>query len=100
MNLVILERCKDAAERESYLRRTKEFGRTKYGRGSGYGWRPADAAVMMVDGYRYVLLVATAPGQQRRGYADAAMRHAPDLAGAANGDAYTIFIDKSFLAEH
>jgi hypothetical protein len=36
----------------------------------------ACAAVMMVDGHRYVALVATDPAQQRRGYADAAMRQA------------------------
>jgi GNAT superfamily N-acetyltransferase len=47
------------------------------------------AAVMMAEGYRYVALVATSPGQQRRGYADAAMRHALETARQAHGDCPT-----------
>jgi GNAT superfamily N-acetyltransferase len=47
------------------------------------------AAVLMVDGYRYVALVATAPARQRRGYADAAMRRALELARTAHGDCPT-----------
>ena len=35
------------------------------------GKSACSAAVLMVDGYGYVALVATDPGQQRRGYADA-----------------------------
>ena len=81
-------------------------------------------AVFMVDGIRYVALVATAPHQQRRGYADAAMRHALQLAADVHGatptvlhateagrpvyermgyrpiSAHTAFIDKAFLGGH
>jgi predicted GNAT family acetyltransferase len=39
----------------------------------------------MVDGLRYVALVATHPEHQRRGYADAAMRRALEVAAAAKG---------------
>ena len=46
------------------------------------------AAVMMVDGYRYVALVATDPAHQRRGYAEAAMRTALDVAAREHGDAH------------
>jgi GNAT superfamily N-acetyltransferase len=54
------------------------------------GGQPVSSAtVLMVDGYRYVALVATAPGHQRRGYADAAMRHALELARRANGECPT-----------
>jgi hypothetical protein len=48
------------------------------------------AAVLMVDGVRYVALVATAPGQQRRGYADAAMRLALQLAADVHGQRPTV----------
>lgn len=48
------------------------------------------AAVMMVDGYRYVALVATDPGFQRRGFGDATMRRALDEAAAAHGPAATV----------
>ena len=88
------------------------------------GTPACSAAVMLVDGYRYVALVATDPGQQRRGYADAAMRRALELSAQAHGErptvlhatevgrpvyermgytaisAHTIFIDKAFLTEH
>lgn len=41
------------------------------------GGKPVSTTVVLnADGYLYVALVATAPGQQRRGYADAVMRHA------------------------
>src|SRR5262245_47430597 len=44
------------------------------------GGKPAcSAAVMMVEGCRYVALVATDPAHQRRGFADAAMRRALEL---------------------
>lgn len=46
----------------------------------------ASAAVLMVEGYRYVALVATRPDQQRRGYADAVMRHALDVAATRYGE--------------
>jgi GNAT superfamily N-acetyltransferase len=46
----------------------------------------SSAAVMKVSGHRYVALVATAPGQQRKGYADAAMRYALEIARQRDGD--------------
>src|SRR5215203_5592803 len=49
--------------------------------GLANGQPVCSAAAMIVDGHRYVALVATEPGQQRRGFADAAMRQA--LANAA-----------------
>jgi GNAT superfamily N-acetyltransferase len=82
------------------------------------------AAVMMVDGHRYVALVATDPARQRRGYGELVMRHALALAARAHGDvpttlhateagrpiyarmgyvpiaAHTVFIEKRFLAGH
>ncbi len=55
------------------------------------GGKPASsAAVLMVDGYRYVALVATDPAQQRRGYAEAAMRHALEVAARAHGERPTV----------
>src|SRR5262245_19494394 len=90
-----------------------------------FGGRPvASAAVLMVDGYRYVALVATDPAQQRRGFAEAAMRRALELAANAHGErptvlhateagrpvyermgyvkiaSHTIFIDKALLDGH
>ena len=82
------------------------------------------AAVMMVDGYRYVALVATDPARQRRGYGELVMRHSLALAAEAHGDvqttlhateagrpiyermgylpiaAHTVFIEKKFLGGH
>ena len=82
------------------------------------------AAVLMVDGYRYVALVATDPSQQRRGYADAAMRRALQHAAVVHGERptvlhateagrpiyermgyrtisnHTIFMEKTFLGDH
>ena len=82
------------------------------------------AAVLMVDGYRYVALVATLPDRQRRGYAEAAMRHALEAAAALHGEkpttlhatdagrpiyarmgyepiaSHTAFIEKRFLEGH
>ena len=82
------------------------------------------AAVMMVDRYRYVALVATDPARQRRGFGELVMRHALALAALAHGDgpttlhateagrpiyermgyvpiaAHTVFIEKKFLAGH
>ena len=49
----------------------------------------ASTAVLMVDGYRYVAMVATLPDHQRRGYAEAVMRHALDTASAKFGDRST-----------
>jgi GNAT superfamily N-acetyltransferase len=84
----------------------------------------ASAAVFMVGGHRYVALVATMPDQQRRGYAEAVMRHALDVAAARYGEtptflhatdagrpvyermgyatvaAHTAFIEKRFLQGH
>jgi predicted acetyltransferase len=78
----------------------------------------------MVDGYRYVALVATDPAHQRRGYADATMRRALEVAAEQHGGApsflhateagrpvyermgyaavttHTIFIEKRFLEGH
>jgi GNAT superfamily N-acetyltransferase len=48
------------------------------------------AAVLMVDGLRYVALVATLPGQQRRGFADAAMRRVLEAAAEAHGETPTV----------
>ena len=84
----------------------------------------ASAAVLMLDGYRYVLLVATQPDHQRRGYADAVMRHALEVAATRHGEipttlhatdagrpiyarmgyetiaTHTAFIEKRFLEGH
>jgi GNAT superfamily N-acetyltransferase len=84
----------------------------------------ASAAVFMVEGYRYVALVATLPDRQRRGYAEAVMRHALDVAASTHGEkpttlhatdagrpiyarmgyepiaAHTAFIEKRFLEGH
>jgi ribosomal protein S18 acetylase RimI-like enzyme len=43
------------------------------------------AAVLIVDGHRYVAMVATDPGHRRRGYGEAAMRHALDVAAQRHG---------------
>jgi GNAT superfamily N-acetyltransferase len=48
------------------------------------------AAVLMVAGYRYVALVATDPSCQRRGYAEAAMRRALEVAAERHGDRPTV----------
>jgi GNAT superfamily N-acetyltransferase len=48
------------------------------------------AAVMMVDGCRYVALVATSPSHQRRGFAAAAMRLALELASGVHGERPTV----------
>jgi predicted GNAT family acetyltransferase len=88
------------------------------------GQPASSAVVMMADGYRYVALVATAPAQQRRGYADAAMRRALELSARVHGEqptflhatdagrpvyermgyetisTHTIFIEKRFLGPH
>ena len=82
------------------------------------------AAVMMVDGYRYVALVATDPARQRRGYGELVMRHALALSARVHGDGpttlhateagrpiyermgyvsiavHTVFIERKFLAGH
>ena len=82
------------------------------------------AAVLMVDGYRYVALVATDPSRQRRGYGDVVMRHALELSARVHGQApttlhateagrpiyermgyapiaaHTVFIEKKFLGGH
>lgn len=84
----------------------------------------ASAAVLMVEGYRYVALVATRPDHQRRGYGDAVMRHALDIAARRYGEkpttlhatdagrpiyarmgydtiaTHTAFIEKRFLEGH
>lgn len=82
------------------------------------------SAVLLVNHHRYVAWVATHPQYQRRGYAEAAMRHSLDLAGEAAGrlpstlhatDAglpvysrmgytpiasHTLFLESRFLAGH
>jgi GNAT superfamily N-acetyltransferase len=50
----------------------------------------SSAAVLVVDGYRYVALVATDPAHQRRGYADATMRHALQVAARGHGELPTV----------
>jgi GNAT superfamily N-acetyltransferase len=50
----------------------------------------ASAAVLMIDGCRYVALVATLPDRQRRGYAEAVMRHALDVAETTHGRTPTV----------
>jgi len=55
------------------------------------GGAPASsAAVLIVDGCRYVALVATHPAHRRRGYADAVMRHALDVAATTYGELPTV----------
>jgi predicted GNAT family N-acyltransferase len=80
--------------------------------------------VILVDGYRYVALVATHPDHQRRGYADVVMRRALELSDQTYPDrpkvlhasdagrpvyermgykpisTHTIFIEKRFLTGH
>lgn len=82
------------------------------------------ATVLLVDGYRYVAPVATHPAQQRRGYAEAAMPHALDVAAQTHGQrptflhatnagrpvyermsyapvsTHTVFMEKRFLTGH
>lgn len=84
----------------------------------------ASTAVFDVDGYRYVALVATQPGEQRNGYADAVMRFALQESVKLYGDRPTVlhatdagrpvyermgyarlathmaYIEKRFLGEH
>jgi GNAT superfamily N-acetyltransferase len=50
------------------------------------GGTPAtSAAVLIAGGYRYVALVATEPAYQKRGLAEAAMRHALDVSAERHG---------------
>lgn len=58
--------------------------------GSVDGTPACSAAVMMIDGHRYVALVATDPAKQRRGYAEAAMRHALDVSAKTHGERPTV----------
>lgn len=57
--------------------------------GRAHGQPASTSAVLMVEGYRYVALVATDPGHQRRGYADAAMRQSLVNAARVHGEAPT-----------
>jgi ribosomal protein S18 acetylase RimI-like enzyme len=50
----------------------------------------SSAAVFVVDGHRYVALVATDPNYQRRGFAEAAMRHALATAAKTVGETPTV----------
>jgi GNAT superfamily N-acetyltransferase len=58
--------------------------------GSVDGAPASGAAVLMVDGCRYVALVATAPAHRRRGYAEAVMRRALEVAASAHGERPTV----------
>lgn len=92
--------------------------------GRADGKPASSAAVMWVDGHRYVALVATDPAQQRRGFAEAAMRRALDLSARAHGEcptylhatdagrpiyarmgytaltSHTLFIERRFVQDH
>jgi GNAT superfamily N-acetyltransferase len=92
--------------------------------GRADGTPATSAAVMMVDGHRYVALVATDPAFRQRGFAEAAMRRALDVAAQRHGElptflhatdagrpiyarmgyetlaTHTCFIDKRFMAGH
>jgi GNAT superfamily N-acetyltransferase len=73
------------------LLRDKAFWQDHFPIVAAAGGRPvATASVLMVDGVRYVALVATEPGQQRRGYAEAAMRRALEAASQVHGDVTTV----------
>ena len=109
--------------------------KTTFGRGAFWadhvavlgraGGVPAtSAAVMLSGGHRYVLLVATQPGHQRKGFAESAMRHALSVSAERFGErptflhatdagrpiyarmgyevvaSHTCFIEKRFLAGH
>jgi predicted N-acetyltransferase YhbS len=78
----------------------------------------------MVDGYRYVAMVATAPAVQRRGHGAAVMREALEVAARNHGRTptvlhataaglpvyermgyraisnHTVYMEKRFLTEH
>lgn len=58
--------------------------------GSVDGVPASGAGVLMVDGCRYVALVATAPAHRRRGYAEAVMRRALEVAASAHGECPTV----------
>ena len=58
--------------------------------GSVDGVPASGAAVLMVDGCRYVALVATAPAHRRHGYAEAVMRRALAVAASAHGELPTV----------
>jgi GNAT superfamily N-acetyltransferase len=115
---VSLEACKPTYGKPAFWRgHVPALGRVN-------GLPVASAAVFMVDGHRYVALVATTPEQQRRGYAEAVMRHALDVAATAHGEkptflhatdagrpvyarmgyqpvaSHTAFIEKRFLEGH
>jgi len=89
------------------------------------GGKPVSAAaVLIVDGCRYVAMVATDPDHQRRGYAEAAVRRALELSARAHGErptvlhateigqpmyqrmgyttlaAHSIYMDTAFLTDH
>jgi GNAT superfamily N-acetyltransferase len=79
-----LETTKDIIGRQSFWRDHFAVLATADG-------KPAScAAVLMVDGHRYVALVATDPAQQRRGYAEAAMRRALEIAARVHGEQPTV----------
>jgi len=92
--------------------------------GRAAGTPATSAAVMLAGGHRYVALVATHPSHQKKGFAEAAMRHALSVAAERFGErptflhatdagrpiyarmgyepvaTHTCFIGKRFLAGH
>jgi GNAT superfamily N-acetyltransferase len=58
--------------------------------GASGGTPAVTASVLMTDSCRYVVLVATDPAQQRRGFADAALRRALELSGGEYGERPTV----------
>jgi GNAT superfamily N-acetyltransferase len=54
--------------------------------GRADGSPATSAGVMLAGGHRYVLLVATQPAHQKKGFAEAAMRHALHVAAEKFGD--------------
>lgn len=77
------------AAREPFGRRA--FWQSQFPVVGRVGTNPVScAAVMMVEGCRYVALVATEPAHQRRGFAEASMRRALDLAARAHGESQTV----------
>ena len=70
---------------------TRTFWKDKFPVVGMAGGKPVSSAtVLMVDGYRYVALVATEPDQRRRGFAEAAMRQALENAAKAHGETPTV----------
>ncbi len=58
--------------------------------GTVAGQPACSSAVLLIDGLRYQVLVATAPDLQRRGYSEAAMRHVLQVTSAAHGESPSV----------